>query len=367
MMALSQRALQTGLPSTCHVLHARGNYAIWSVQPLLARKVHSLAIQKGANTVADLLYLTFQSFLPSEPMARVEGLATIEAPVKPSRAFSEAQALQHFTYTYFITGSLRQRSRNGGQPDPSQIGIKTLCNDVCLLTTIDLLEVELASGAQEEEERRKQKNANVAVASFTSTGSAKTKLICRNFTTENGCNKRGQCTFLHPTIVSHCLRCDSAKHAVSECKRPRKDSAGTSSAKGKGKGKSPSLPKSSSSSTPVAKAKPKADAKKSLTLIQSYRERQSLRHLQHHPLLKQCIVSSGQKTRRRKQENRSPLQSFYLQLLCLVYMLLETTLHAPSTPLLLLRFTPWECLFFCWAILYRRLGSGQTFPRSGGD
>ena len=41
-----------------------------------------------------------------------------------------------------------------------QTGIKTLCNDVCLLTTIDLLEVELASRAQEEEEeRRKQKNA----------------------------------------------------------------------------------------------------------------------------------------------------------------------------------------------------------------
>ena len=48
-----------------------------------------------------------------------------------------------------------------------QTGIKTLCNDVCLLTTIDLLEVELASLAQEEEEeRQKQKNANVAVASF---------------------------------------------------------------------------------------------------------------------------------------------------------------------------------------------------------
>ena len=72
--------------------------------------------------------------------------------------------------------------------------------------------------------------------------------------TENGCNKGSQCT--------RCLRCGSTKHAVSECKRPRKDSAGTSSAKGKGKGKSPSLPKSSSSSTPAAKAKPKADAKK---------------------------------------------------------------------------------------------------------
>ena len=147
-----------------------------------------------------------------------------------------------------------------------KLASKTLCNDTCLLTTIDLLEVELASRAQEdEEERRKQKNANVAVASFTSsTGSTKTstKPVCRNFITENGCNKGGQCTFLHPATVGRCLRCGSTKHAVAECKRPRKDSGGTSSAKGKGKDKSPPLPKSSSPSTSAAKAKPKADAKK---------------------------------------------------------------------------------------------------------
>ena len=61
----------------------------------LPEKIQSLATQKGANTVADLLYLTFQSYLPSEPTARVEGLATIEAPVRPSRTFSEA--LSFFT------------------------------------------------------------------------------------------------------------------------------------------------------------------------------------------------------------------------------------------------------------------------------
>ena len=75
---------------------------------------------------------------------RVEGLATIEAPVKPSRAFSEVlpflrswrrqvlivvhdlggnpephQTLQRFTHTYFITGSFRECFRNGGEPDLS--------------------------------------------------------------------------------------------------------------------------------------------------------------------------------------------------------------------------------------------------------
>ena len=58
----------------------------------LPEKIQSLATQKNANTVADLLYLTFLTYLPSEPSARVDGLAEIEAAVKPARAFGEALA-----------------------------------------------------------------------------------------------------------------------------------------------------------------------------------------------------------------------------------------------------------------------------------
>ena len=48
-----------------------------------------------------------------------------------------------------------------------QTNVKTVCNDVTLLTTVDLLEVELSGRAQEdEEERRKQKGANTASASL---------------------------------------------------------------------------------------------------------------------------------------------------------------------------------------------------------
>ena len=189
-MAPLQRALQTGLPSTGHALllllsclSLRRLCDLICAIAVLPEKIQSLAIQKGANTVADLLYLTFQSFLPSEPMARVEGLATIEAPVKPSRTFSEALAFlrswrqQVLTVVHDLGGNpeplklystLRTlisslvASDNSFAMEVSQIyrqtGIKTLCNDVCLLTTIDLLEVELASRAQEEEEeRRKQR------------------------------------------------------------------------------------------------------------------------------------------------------------------------------------------------------------------
>ena len=133
---------------------------------------------------------------------------------------------------------------------------------------MDLLEIELSTRAQEdEEEKRKQKSAGVAIAAFTSAqkGSGKTKPsqkpICRDFLTDNGCPRGGQCTFQHPQTVGRCLRCGSTKHAVADCKKPRKDAAATSSSKGKGKGsKADPQPKASSSGTPAAKPAPKAKA-----------------------------------------------------------------------------------------------------------
>ena len=91
-MVPSQRALQTGLPSTGNslppqlsVLEAtmRADLINQCLPVSVPERVQSLAIQKSATTVADLLYITFQTFLPSEPSARVDGLADIEAPVRP--------------------------------------------------------------------------------------------------------------------------------------------------------------------------------------------------------------------------------------------------------------------------------------------
>ena len=92
MMASSQRALQTRLPSTGYALPAQLSILEAIMQSDLCNhclpdKIQSLAIQKGANTVADLLYLTFQSYLPSEPVARIEGL-------EPLRPLSNLQ--EHF-------------------------------------------------------------------------------------------------------------------------------------------------------------------------------------------------------------------------------------------------------------------------------
>ena len=77
----------------------------------------SLATQKGADVVADLLYLTLQTYVPSEPIARIVGPATIEAPIKPSRTFPEA---------LFFFRSWRQQvitvARDlGGNPEPLKL------------------------------------------------------------------------------------------------------------------------------------------------------------------------------------------------------------------------------------------------------
>ena len=103
-MTPSHRALQTGLPSTGHALPAQLSVLEAIMRSdlcnhCLPEKIQSLAVQKGAHTVSDLLYLTFQSYLPSEPIARVEGLATIEAPVKPSRTFWRSSVLFTFMAT----------------------------------------------------------------------------------------------------------------------------------------------------------------------------------------------------------------------------------------------------------------------------
>ena len=67
--------------------------------------------------MADLLYLTFQVFLPSEPSARVEGLATIEAPVKNARTFVEALSFLRSWHQQVLTVA----NDLGGNPEPLKL------------------------------------------------------------------------------------------------------------------------------------------------------------------------------------------------------------------------------------------------------
>ena len=129
-----------------------------------------------------------------------------------------------------------------------QTNVKTVCTDVTFLAMLDLLEIELSSRAHEDdEEKRCQKSANVAIAASAAAGKGSgkgkptTKPTCRDYLTDNGCTRGGQCSFLHPPTVGRCLRCGSTKHAVADCKRPRQEKTAFPP-KGKGKSSPPKAP-----------------------------------------------------------------------------------------------------------------------------
>ena len=291
MLVPAQRALQSGLPSTGNALPMQLSVLEATMRSelcnqVLPDKVTSLAVQKSASTVADLLFLTLLTYLPSEPSARVDGLSAIEAPAKPARTFGEALSFLR-TWRQQILTVVKDL---GGNPEPlkllttlktlisnlvasdtsfamevsqmyKQTNVKIFCNDVSFLQMLELLEIELSQRAHEDdEEKRRQRSAGAVMAAAAVTtgkasgaipGQKKEKPVCRDFLSDSGCPRGGQCTFQHPATVGRCLRCGSTKHKVSECRMPRGEP------KAKGKGKGPPLPKAKPKSQSQTQAKAK--------------------------------------------------------------------------------------------------------------
>eukprot|EP00971_Amphidinium_carterae_P204654 4061352-Amphidinium_carterae.1 len=48
------------------------------------------ALAKRVSTVAEILELLFQRYLPSEPSARIDALTILETPLRPAKSFQEA-------------------------------------------------------------------------------------------------------------------------------------------------------------------------------------------------------------------------------------------------------------------------------------
>ena len=94
-LAPQDRATHIGLPTSFQALPTQvpvleATMRAELINSVLPEKVTSIAMQKGALKVHELLFLTFQAFLPSEPSARVDGLNTVETPLKAARNFAEA-------------------------------------------------------------------------------------------------------------------------------------------------------------------------------------------------------------------------------------------------------------------------------------
>ena len=117
-----------------------------------------------------------------------------------------------------------------------------------------------ARSHEDEEDKRRQKNAKVAIAAFTQSqkGSGKSKPVCRDYVTDTGCSKGGQCSYQHPPTNGRCLRCGAAKHSVADCRRPKKTHLPIQPPKPKARGKDPLYPRQKPNGLPTAEERARA-------------------------------------------------------------------------------------------------------------
>ena len=275
----AQRASFVRLPTTGQTLPLQIPILGATMQAELLNSVLPDRVTTAAMqlTVLDLLFITLQTYLPSEPNARVDGLSLIEAPLRSAKNFSEALSTlrtwrqQIITVVNDLQGnpeplklyqSLRQlisglvNSDNAFATEVSRMmhdtNIKTHCTDQTLLQLMNLLEIELSARSQEDdEERRRRGQARAATGAVAAAAAAKGKgkggkkeggkskdnkgnqekgktqdpgkgraptdkrPVCPDYLTDRGCPKGDQCTMLHPRKTGRCLRCGATGHDLS--------------------------------------------------------------------------------------------------------------------------------------------------------
>ena len=228
-----------------------------------------MAMQKGALKVHELLFLTFQAFLPSEPSARVDGLNTVETPLKAARNFAEAlttlrtwrqqvatvvadlkanpEPLKLFNSLKILISNLTS-SDNAFAIEVSQMyrstQIKTTCTDKALLDcwrSKCLTEQGKMMRIEEEEVKptwlphhlnhllmlqmlpqmlRKERKGKPKGG-----GKGEKRTVCQECLTDKGpgCPKGDQCPHAHPRKAGKCLRCGATGHGLASCRRPARD------------------------------------------------------------------------------------------------------------------------------------------------
>ena len=166
------------------------------------------------------LFLTFQAFLPSEPSARVDGLNTVETPLKAAKNFSEAlttlrtwrqqvvtvvtdlkanpEPLKLINSLKILISSLTSSDNAFATEVPQMYRstqIKTTCTDKALLELMGLLEIEMSNRAREDDEdRRRRSQANMAASSSQSphdAANAAASAVCKGGTKGKGKPKDG--------------------------------------------------------------------------------------------------------------------------------------------------------------------------------
>ena len=128
-----QRAMHIGLPTTGQTIPLQlpileATMRAELLNNVLPERVQTTSMQKGATTVLDLLFITFQTYLPSEPSARLEGLTTVEAPLRAAKNFQEALT----TLRSWRQQVLTVVNDLGGNPEPLKLlsSLRTLISSL---------------------------------------------------------------------------------------------------------------------------------------------------------------------------------------------------------------------------------------------
>ena len=300
-LAPQDRATHIGLPTSFQALPTQvpvleATMRAELINSVLPEKVTSMAMQKGALKVHELLLPTFQAFLPSEPTARVDGLNTLETPLKAARNFAEAlttlrtwrqqvvtvvtdlkanpEPLKLFNSLKILISNLTS-SDNAFATEVSQMyrspQIKTPCIDKALLEFMGLLEIEMSNRAREDDEdRRRRGQANMAASSSQSPqsnenvgahavgkggrkgkgkskdgGKGEKRTVCQEYLADKGCPKGDQCPHAHPRKTGKCPRCGATARDLPSCRRPARDPKTKGSpppTKGQGRGRGKAKP-----------------------------------------------------------------------------------------------------------------------------
>ena len=96
-----QRALQVGvtdprfqLPTPLDAMEAQMRADLLS-EKVLPDPILTLAYQKKATTVSQILVLIFQQYMPAESAVRLDGMSAMEQPLRPSKTFDLAMSSPH--------------------------------------------------------------------------------------------------------------------------------------------------------------------------------------------------------------------------------------------------------------------------------
>ena len=268
----------------------RSNHASRVAHTGAARKVASLATQKGTTTVLDLLFMTFKLTSLLNPAPVLMDWLPLRKRLKAARTFSDALT----TLRTWRQQVLTVVTDLGGNPEPlrlftslktlisslissdtafstevshmyRQTNIKTLCTDTNLLQLMGLLEIELSARAQEDDEERRRKghaNSSSAMATLQAEKAQGKEIPVqvreREVRARRGRHraKRASQSALitsltmaalevtnarinTPARVGKCLRCGAKGHQLASCRRPRRDAGNqrAPSAQPKGKAK----------------------------------------------------------------------------------------------------------------------------------